>query len=170
MIEQGTEECIASESVEMPDLTVKFAQGKEIEEYIAEEVVNDINLPETCTTEINESKLGRPRVNVVKICEIPRKVKSEKPINVSQLQIKPTGDVSGELKSHARQRKVMGSNLAKRRNPVLRKSRGRPPPKPPDKQINLGCKMPRNPMHFQHMGPLLSFTRCKIMIEKAKWF
>ena len=31
----------------------------------------------------------------------------------------------------------MGSKLAKRRNPVLRKSIGRPPPKPPDKQINL---------------------------------
>ena len=81
------EEHIASESVEMPDLTVKFAQEQGIEGYITEEVVNDINLPEICTTEVNKSKLERPRVNLVKICEIPREIKLEMPINVSQPKI-----------------------------------------------------------------------------------
>ena len=88
------EECIASESVEMPDLTVTLAQEQEIEEYIAEEIVNERNLPEIGNTEVNESKLARPRVNVVEICEIPREIKFELPINVSQPKIEPNGDVS----------------------------------------------------------------------------
>ena len=101
----------------------------------------------------------------MEICETPREIKLEMSINILQTKIEPNGDVSGKLnpKSHTRQRKVMGPNWPKEEILCLGNQEVGPLP-PPDKQINLRGKTLRNPMHFQHMSPLISFLRCKIML------
>ena len=79
--EQETEECIASETVELSDIPVRIAY--EQEECIKGEI-SDMILTGKCTAEdkihTDELKLETPKINAVEICEMPSETKSEMPI------------------------------------------------------------------------------------------
>ena len=85
----------------------------------------DMSLPELFKAKesvyANEIELEMPKINEVKIRELPREVKLEIPIeqDKSNLQTK--------------QKKVLGSKVIRRANPIklVKREVHRPPPKPP---------------------------------------
>ena len=104
--EQEIEECIASETVELPEIPVRIAYGHE--ECIKEEI-SDVSLPEMCSAEgklhTDELKLQAPKINIVEISEMPGEIKLEVPLEQSESKLMQdvtlVGDVPTPFHNHA---------------------------------------------------------------------
>ena len=82
------EECIASETVELPEIPVRVVY--EQEDCMKEEISN-IPLPEIYRAEESmhkdELKLETPKINAVEISEMPSGIKLETPIEQSESKL-----------------------------------------------------------------------------------
>ena len=93
---QEIEECIVSEPVEVPDMSITVVEEQEIEESInkeecMKEEISDVILPEMCSADgkihTDELKLGTPKINAVEISEMPSEIKLEMPIEQSESKL-----------------------------------------------------------------------------------
>ena len=91
-------------------------------------------LPESCKAQESLHKddiqLETPKVNTTEISELPREIKLEIPLE------------QGKSKLHTKQKKVLGSKVVRRANPIklVKREVCRPPPKPPDRQNSSNHK------------------------------
>ena len=117
-----------------PEISVRMAC--EQEEFTKEEICNRSlsELPELYKAQNSIHKddiqLETPRVDTMKVSELPREIKLGKPIEQS------------ELKLLTEQKKVSESKVVRRANPtkLVKKEVCKPPPKPPDWQNSLNYK------------------------------
>ena len=134
---QGMDKC---KMVELPDKQeIEMCASPEIsvrtaceqEECIEEEIfVRSLpELPELSKGQKGMHKddiqLEIPKVNTTEINELPREMKLEIPIE------------QGKSKLHTEQKKVLGSKVVRRENPIklIQRKICRPPPMPPDRKI-----------------------------------
>ena len=137
--EQEINECAVSALVEYADLLVRFIEEQEIEECIEEEIC-DRSLPKLYIAKesVHEDKimLEPPETNAVAINEMPREVKLEMSIEQSESKLVqdvnlvsdvptpshavPNRNILGKSmpKLHTRWKKILGSKLVRRINPL----------------------------------------------------
>ena len=116
---QEIERCVS------PEMPVRMAC--EQEECIEEEIFIR-SLPELSKAQKgihkDDIQLETPKVNTTEISELPTKIKLEIPIEQSKSKL------------HTKQKKVLGSKVIRRENPIkfIKREICRPPPKPPNRQ------------------------------------
>ena len=104
----------------------------EQEEYV-EMKTCDVSLPKLFKAKervhADEIELEMPKINEVEVKELPREIKLETPME------------QGKSKLHTIQKKVLGSKVIRRKNPIklIKGGTCRLPPKPPDTRI-LGMR------------------------------
>ena len=131
---------------QIPHMGMKLTEGQILKEFMLEEEIEiqdkdkckicDSPLPRLYSTKkrVHETKLETPKINIVKMNEIPRE---EIRLEVS----KPTTDPT----LHSRWTQILGSKLDRRVKSTRSGKRKvhlmcRPPSKPPDEQNNLDTK------------------------------
>ena len=117
--------------VVLPEMPVRMAC--EQEECLEEEIFIR-SLPELCIAQKGGHKDGiqleTPKVNTMEVSELPREIKLEIPIEQSKSKL------------HTKWKKVLGSKVIRRENPIklIKREICRPPPKPPDRQNSQNHK------------------------------
>ena len=140
---QEIEECIVElpdkqeidiKMLDLPKMLVKISC--EQEECIEEDIfIRSLSeLPELCKAKASMHEDGiqleTPKLNTTEVSELPREIKLEMSIE------------QDKSKLHPKQKKVLGSKVIKRENPikVIKGETCRPPPKPPDRENSLNLR------------------------------
>ena len=139
--------------VVLPKMPVKTSC--EQEECIEEEIfIRSLpELPEFCKAEASihedDIQLETPKVNTTEICKLPRKTELEiLEINAMEIKELPR-KINLEMpieqdksKLHPQQKKVLGSKVIRRENPIklVKGEICGPPSKPPDRQNSLNLR------------------------------
>ena len=153
IVELPDKQEIDREMVVLPKMPIKTSCEQEecIEEEIS--IISLPELPELCKAEASihedDIQLQTPKVNTTEICALPRKTELEIPeinaVEIKELPRKIKLEIpieQSKSKLHPQQKKVLGSKVIRRENPIklIKREICRPPPKPPDRQNSLNHK------------------------------